>query len=238
MAVLDNWFIQVHDFIYVKEEEGSDAEAECILRLLGLRAGDRVLDAPSAAGRIAVRLARAGCHVTAVDINHDYLKRARARFQAEGLKGEFCQADLRRLPLREGFDAVCNWWSSFGYFSDAENLRVLRGMVAALRPGGRLIIEQPNRHFVLRRLRPVMTESDWVLLTNWNARTQRLESVWIHEEDGREERYPMSIRWYTWAQFRSLFRKAGLTLEAAYGDHDGSDYTPSSRRLIVVGRKG
>ena len=48
MAVPDNWLTQLHDFIYVKEEEGSDAEAECILRLLRLRLGRPGARCPSA----------------------------------------------------------------------------------------------------------------------------------------------------------------------------------------------
>ena len=39
-------------------------------------------------------------------------------------------------------------------------------------------------------------------------------------------------------QMRRLFQDVGLTVEAVYGSSNGDSYERSSRRLIVVGRKG
>lgn len=234
---MEEWYRHVHPILYLKEEEGSDQEAQLIIEALRLKPGDRVLDAPCAAGRISVRLARAGCLVTGVDINEEFLQLARERLQSEGLPGTFLNMDVRRLPFHEEFDAALNWWASFGYFSDEENLETLRGMSGAVRPGGRVLIEQPNREFVLRRLAPVVEGDPWLLLSRWDPVRERIESHWILRLEGRNESYPMSMRWYTPAQLRRLFRRAGLEPEEAYGDYDGSPYQRSSPRLILVGRK-
>lgn len=236
-AAVDDWFLHLHDYLWVKDEDTAKQEVALIRQALRLRHGSQVLDAPCCQGRIALPLARAGCHITGIDLNLRFLADARAAFQAEGQPGAFVAMDLRRLCFQQRFDAVYNWWASFGYFSDAENLQTLRGMAAALRPGGRLVIEQPNRQYVLRCYQPTGRIGDWMLRSHWNRRRQRMECTWILTHAGHEESYPMSMRWYTLGQFRHLFRRAGLTLDAAYGDYHGSPYRASSPRLIVAGER-
>ena len=42
------------------------------------------------------------------------------------------------------------WFTTFGYFSEADNEFVLERAVRALRPSGRLLIEQINHDVLLR----------------------------------------------------------------------------------------
>ena len=61
--------------------------------------------------------------------------------------GALC-LDMRELSRVEGmFDGVICMWASFGYFSPAENRRVVETMVEKLHPGGRLVLELYNRAF-------------------------------------------------------------------------------------------
>src|SRR3989449_9552141 len=57
-----------------------------------------------------------------------------------------------RAPGFDGrFDAVINMFSSFGYLeSEAEDAKVLRGVAAALRRGGRALFDLINREWVFR----------------------------------------------------------------------------------------
>ncbi|MBI3945091.1 MAG: class I SAM-dependent methyltransferase [Armatimonadetes bacterium] len=236
-TIPENWYLHLHEFLYTKGEQEAEQEAWLIREALGLRPGHRVLDAPCAAGRMAVYLARAGIQVTGVDINLSFLRRARERLQKENLPGSFCCTDIRRLGFRPAFDAAYNWWTSFGYFSDAGNLQALRSLAAAVRPGGRVLIEQPNRLLMRRLLVPVVSYGPWTLRNWWNASRQRIECIWTRTVEEREEAYPMSIRLYTLSQFRELFRRAGLPLEAAYGDYEGRTYHATSPHLVVVGVK-
>ncbi len=48
----------------------------------------------------------------------------------------------------------------------------------------------------------------------------------------------MSLRWCTPAQFRGLFRRAGLAVDALYGDCRGGPYRAPSPCLIVAGHAG
>ena len=230
------WFDNYEDHFGLKGDETGEDEARFMVRALRLGRGRRVLDAPCGAGRIAVHLARAGCNVTGIDITACYLARARRRFRSEGLKGAFLRRDMRKLDCDAEFDAVLNWQGSFGYFSDAENLDVLRRFARAVRPGGRVLIDQPNREFILRHFRASGRRGDVRIVTRWDAHTQRAVSTWTRASGRGRRRWRMSIRLYTPAEFRRLFAQAGLRVEAIYGGLDGCEYHRGSRRIHIVGR--
>ena len=141
------------------------------------------------------------------------------------------------MPFRDEFDAAYSWLGSFGYFSEAENLAVLKRYAGALRRGGRLLVDQPNREAMLRHFLPLHSIRGCTIRNRWNERDERVQSDWITERDGESVHNPMSIRLYTPAQMRSLFLQAGLGVEDMHGSHNGEPYTRSSKRLIMVGRK-
>ena len=60
---------------------------------------------------------------------------------------------MRTLPFDSAtFDVVISWFTSFGYFDDDENRRVLDEAQRVLKPGGRLAIEINNLAELLPRL--------------------------------------------------------------------------------------
>lgn len=58
--------------------------------------------------------------------------------------------DVRSLAFGTGFEVAILLWNSFGYSSDQENLDLLERAGAAMRPGGRFILEMLNRDYLLR----------------------------------------------------------------------------------------
>ena len=130
-------------------EKSSEAEAGFVIRALDLKPGDSVLDLCCGTGRHAVPLAKASLKVTGLDMSEEYL--AIARFAAEnaGVDIRFVQGDMRDIPFRGEFDAVVNMFTAFGYFdSEADDQRVIDGASAALKPGGRLLLDLLNRDWV------------------------------------------------------------------------------------------
>jgi ubiquinone/menaquinone biosynthesis C-methylase UbiE len=145
------------DYLYFYDESIDDAHSDAdtteIIRLLGLRKGDRILDAPCGHGRIARRLAAAGMVVTGVDITPAYLEQARNDPQLSPGAVAYMEGDVRNLPVDGPFDAVVCWLNSFGYYDDADCHRVLAEFHRVLRPGGTVAIDTMHhdggvRHFV------------------------------------------------------------------------------------------
>ena len=158
------------DYLYFYEDflsdEQSDTETELIWRLLELEPGMEVLDLACGHGRIANRLAERGARVTGLDATPLFLERARADAEARGVDVDYVEGDMRELPWESRFDRIVNWFTAFGYFDDdEEDRRVLRAAHRALRPGGRLLIENNNTAELLGRWQPsVVIERDGNLM--------------------------------------------------------------------------
>ncbi len=235
---MNDWTRQLSPDLWLSPGEDGQSDADFLRRVLGLRSGDAVLDAPCGDGRIALPLARAGCRVTGVDFTPAFTERAERRCREEGLEARFVVEDLRRMDFAEEFDAACCWGGSFGYFDEVENAAVVARFARVLKPGGRLVLDQPNRETLLRHFQATMVVGDVVRHNRWDPSAERVECDWVVSRTGPAQHNLLSIRLYTPAQLSRLFRSAGLELEARFGRPDGSPYTRSARRLIVGGRKG
>lgn len=244
---MKDWYRHFADRFWLMKSPMPGAEARFIKRALGVRKGGRVLDVPCGAGRTSLALAKLGIEVTGVDLRSKFTNRAKRLFREDGMTGTFLAGDMRELDFDEEFDGVVNWCGSFGYFTDAEDLDVLRRFARAVRPGGRLLMDLRNREFILRRFVahetfPVTTASgkqvgSFSRHRRWNPRLQRIEGVWALRRGRREIVSPMHMRLYTPAQCRRLFGRVGLVFEGIYGSWTGDVYSRTSKRLIVVGRK-
>lgn len=232
---MPDWFETMEERHWLLPDEKGEEEARFIKKALRLRKGQAVLDAPCGAGRIAFHLACQGCAVTGVDLRPQFVNRARCRFRKSGLDGRFRVMDLRSLDFEEEFDAAFNWGGSFGYFSESENLELLRRYARALRPGGRLLIDQVNREYILRHFMPEKRRGEVIVRNYWDKDTQRIISRRI--VDGRNDPKNMSsMRLYTFQETKELFEQAGLRAEAFYGSFQGEKFRRSSPHLIAVGR--
>jgi ubiquinone/menaquinone biosynthesis C-methylase UbiE len=133
----------------------NDLMNESSLQAMGLAGGERILDVGSGLGQLACGMARAaGGDGLVVGIERDDTQLAQARRSAEDSGGEyvieFRQGDAVDLPLGE------DEWGTFD-IAHARFLlehvphpqKVVESMVRAVRPGGRIILEDDD-HDVLR----------------------------------------------------------------------------------------
>ena len=234
---MKDWTQTFAEDLWLGPDEVGAEEARFIYKALRLRKGSRVLDAPCGAGRITIHLAHAGCVVTGLDLMPSFTRRAAARFRKEGVTGRFIAQDIRRMEFDGEFDGVCCWLGGCGYFSEPENRNLIARYARALRNGGRLLVNQINREWLLRHFIVSHTKGRLTMRNRWNRRAQRVESDWMVNRDGRTEHNRLSIRLYTPRQMRDLLEEAGLTFERAYGSHHGEPFSRATRRMIVVARK-
>jgi SAM-dependent methyltransferase len=214
----------------------SDADAARVISLLGLAPGDRVLDAPCGEGRIAGRLAAHGCEVVGVDASELFLRLGRERYPAV----DFRAGDLRSLSLSGEFDAVVNWFTSFGYFDPAANDRLLAAFARALRPGGRLLIELLNPGRLARILEltggvtAVVAERDGDLMVD-RVRLEGSESVTDRfiVRGGRVRRLEFRLEQVHAVDLERRLRAAGFASVELLGV-DGQPFDPAGPRLIGV----
>jgi len=112
---------------------------ESIVRDLGVRSGDRVLDLGCGRGRVAAHIAEfSGARVTGTNIDTTQLALARAFNRQQGLNNEFLQSDFNDLPLPfsdETFDA----FYEIQVLSLCPDLtKLFKEVFRVLKPGARL----------------------------------------------------------------------------------------------------
>ena len=222
-------------------------EVRFLWKVLRLKRGSRVLDLPCGTGRHAVRLARRGASVLGVDLSEEYLREARR--SARGLRGvRFVRGDMRRVPLKGEFDAAINLWTSFGYFATpAEDLKVLRGVALALKPGGLFLIDMADVSALRRRgrARSWQKRADGAFVLEdavfVGGRDPRVVNEWTILQKGRRERRArFVVRAYDKARLFAALRRAGLTPLRTWtglGEDYGSS-GPAGARLVALAVKG
>jgi SAM-dependent methyltransferase len=233
------------DYLYfygdVLRDEQSDLEAELIWRLLELQPGMDVLDLACGHGRIANRLAERGARVTGLDATPLFLERARADAERRGVEVDYVEGDMRELPWESRFDRIVNWFTAFGYFEDdEEDERVLREAHRALRPGGRLLIENNNLAELLPRWQPaVVVERDGNLMidrSQFDPVSGRATTERVIVRDGTTRRVSFSVRMFVAAELRTWLLDAGFSSVDVY-DRQGEPLTAQSRRMVTIARR-
>ncbi|MCE9595547.1 MAG: class I SAM-dependent methyltransferase [Planctomycetes bacterium] len=221
--------------------EAARREVEFLVRA-GVRG--RVLDLCCGFGRHALLLREHGLATFGLDLSLDLLRAARTLPGFErALAGRLVRGDAVRLPFAaERFDSVVNLFSSFGYFGEAGDERVLAEIRRVLRPGGLAVFDLMNPAHVRAGLvaQSRRTEPDFVLderraLLDDGRRV--VKDVDLSFADGRRLRWREDVRLYELAEFRSLAQRHGLTIETTFGDFDGSACTERSPRAIVFARR-
>jgi SAM-dependent methyltransferase len=202
----------------------------------------RVLDLGCGWGRHAIALAERGVDVIGLDRSAELLAHG---LEVEGgarLSGRLVRGDMRHLPFAgRAFDAVALLFSSFGYFDDAGNARVLDEIARVLRPGGLALFDLMNSELVRARLVPESVREDedtLVVERRWLAEDGRrvVKVVHVTAPGGRESTWTEDVRLYETQELRGLLAERGLTLERVEGDFDGRPSGADAPRQIVWAR--
>ena len=117
--------------------------------MLKKRKGMKVLDIPCGMGRLTIPVAKMGLALTGVDLTESYIRRARREARKQGVDARFVCRDMRKIEFEEEFDAAFNWFTSIGYFNDAEEPAFCSRVLRALKPGGRFLVETMNKSWLL-----------------------------------------------------------------------------------------
>lgn len=125
-----NWM--AGDFGQIAKKLGNGAED--FVSRLRLQPGMKVLDVACGTGNQSLPAARAGAHVTGVDIATNLLEQARQRAAEENLKIQFDEGDAEQLPYGDAqFNVVL---SMFGAMFAPRPEVVAQELQRVCRPGG------------------------------------------------------------------------------------------------------
>ncbi len=148
-----------------------------------------------------------------------------------------------RVPFgRNAFDYVFNFFTSFGYFEQAdEHMAVVRNMATSLRPGGRLVLDYLNVRYAEARLtREDVKEIDGITyrLTRWTDGRHFFKRIVVEDGAGEPLEYIERVARFTLEDFERMLAPHQLSIEEVHGDYALSPYdSGTSPRLILVASK-
>ncbi|NLO90888.1 MAG: class I SAM-dependent methyltransferase [Elusimicrobia bacterium] len=221
----------------------ASSEAAFMARALKLGKGKSLLDLACGPGRHSLEFARRGIRVTGLDITASYLALARREAARRGLEARFVRGDMRSPGFEAEFDAALCAFTSFGYFSKADDLKVLRGVRRALKPGGLFLIDVMDKTWLARNFRPrswERREDGSFLLTEdrFDAATARLHGAWTVLRPGKPaQTRQLHLNLYDEAALGALMRRAGLAPLKRWRGFSARRGGDQSNRLVMLARR-
>lgn len=217
--------------------EHTRAEADFLEKMLGART--RLLDVPCGNGRHALELARRGCRVTGLDISEAFLRQATATAQTEKLPAEFFHGDMRQLQYRAEFDGAYCFGNAFGYFPYADMVAFLKGVAAALKPGGRFVADAAS---AAESLLPKLPGREWCEVDDilfmedhrYLAEQSCLETEAVFLRNGQSERLTWWHWIYTAAEIRRMLAEAGMNVTHCFRSLDEKPFTVGAPLFVVA----
>lgn len=220
--------------------EATDAEADFLVRELGLRPGSRVLDVACGSGRHAIALARRGVRVTGLDVSAEAIQYARSAAAEHGLPIDLRVGDMRHLPADGTADAAICMGNAFGYLDHAGTERFLADLAGLV---GSVVLDYG---FVAESLLPglVLEEEPMTLggieatqVNEYDVARSRWLTAFTFRRGDAVHRGTSVQHVYTAAEVGRLVSAAGFTEQHRFGDPDGSPFRLGSPRLLLVARR-
>ncbi|MGC5053586.1 MULTISPECIES: class I SAM-dependent methyltransferase [Micromonospora] len=224
-------------------ERAAEAEARVAASpLLRLPAGAAVLDLGCGPGTYTIPLARRGATVTGVDLSAALLDRAATAASASGVDVRLVRADMREFVEPDRYDLAISMYTSFGLFADhAQNMRVLRNVLASLKPGGRMLVDMYGKEIAARDgHEPKIIDVDGgtllvrgTVLDDWT----RFRDDFLLVREGQTRTAVVEHALYSAAELKAMLRAAGFAEVDCFGGFDAEPFDNHARRLIVRGRR-
>ena len=235
------WFDSpYYHILYAQRDESEAADFIASLQQkLHLAAGARVLDAACGKGRHAITLAQLGFTVDAFDLSPANIEAAQ-EFENKDLL--FFVHDLREpLPLENQYDAIFNFFTSFGYFDDQiDNQKAFNTFAGGLKENGLLVLDFFNPTHVLANLVPtetVICEGISFQIKRWSESGYLYKSIDFTDK-GQNYSFVEKVELVAKNDFVAYAAQAGFSLVDLKGDYKLSPFDEAaSPRMIFVWAK-
>lgn len=235
----EQFWTEFRDLLFPEDKvDSAEEEVEKIIDLTGLEPG-KILDMPCGVGRHSKELNEKDFKVVGVDKTSSYVKEARENFSGDI---EFVNQDMKDFRRENEFNAVINWWNSFGYFEDKkDDQKMLENIFASLKEGGILAMDVWGKELAAKngfgrrwsKNGEMYNMEKTRIKNNW----KKSETTWIKIENGEKVEYVWEQRLYAASELEKALNDAGFSKVEFYGNLEGDDYDEDADRMIVVAEK-
>lgn len=205
----DNNFYKIY-YHYLKNNYF--AYIDKLIKFANLKKENMVLDIACGNGEHLLALKRKGFNeIEGLDYNYAEI----ARKNTKKYKISIQKKDMREKFGKNVYDFIMLNSSSFGYFNDKDNKKVLKNCYEALKPKGKLFIDNLSREFIIDNFCP----KSWTKLQScvflleereWSKDKKNLLSSWCLIERNRLCFLSNKLRLYSTQEFKKMFNEVGF----------------------------
>jgi SAM-dependent methyltransferase len=219
-------------------------QCDFLEKRLRLRPGSTLLDVGCGLGLTVVELCTRGYLGVGLDLSLAMLSRASEEAQGRGMRINFLHSDMRDMNFEGAFDGLMCLGTTFGYFDDETNKKVLERFLRALKPGGNLVLDVVNRDHVIRaQPNLIWFEGDGCVCmeeSEFNFFTSRLHvKRTVILDGGKQAETEYALRLYSLHELGQLLNSAGFRVTEVSGREalPGVFFGQESPQMIVVAER-
>jgi SAM-dependent methyltransferase len=239
----EDWFDSpfYHKLYFNRNHNEAKTFLDELIKYLNIPKGYNLLDVACGKGRHAMYLSSLGYHVTGIDLAANSINYAN-RFANEQLK--FDIHDMRLLYKKNHFDAVFNFFTSFGYFeTDEENIQALQSMQQNLKEHGILALDYLNENYVYNHLIPEeekLIDNTLYNITKWADEKYFYKKIIITDPILIQPMvHTERVARISKNNFEHYFNMAHLEITATLGNYalEAFDLNNSPRLILIAKKK-
>ena len=244
----DWWEYQLRVVKAAGEECHCLEEVGFLICELEIAPGQRILDLGCGSGRHIRLLADRcwDCYFTGLDISPLLIEHSKS-LTAGSNNETYAEGNMLHVgSYTEKYNAVLMLGATFGLLSHENNEQVLWNVHRALKPGGKLVLQQHDPgHYICKvgtgkLYRAVMPEGTYTVRAGYSSILRQGIGVFQLETTDTiyKRQYPETFMLYTLKEIKKMLIAVGLTPLTAYGNIYLEAYEPgASTEMIIVAQK-
>ena len=222
--------------------ERTAGEIDFILSQLNLSPAARVLDVGCGFGRHSLELARRGYFVVAIDPSAAMIAAAQKRAALANISVDFRPLKGESFTTPQPFDAALCLFTTLGQiFEGEENSALAAQAYNALKPGGKFVVEVPQKEATVQNLRPAdkfgQGDRYTTVTRRFNAGDNTVTEIFTVISPEATKTYLLRYRLYSRPELTALLHQAGFSVIASYADYQGAPLSPASPTMLVISAK-
>lgn len=238
----DQYFSPIYNRVYsgpLMSEANTEAEVEFLEEVFQPVLPSPIVDVGCAFGRHVKALKKKKWPIVGLDrFRHllaDHPKRGRV----------LVCGDMRLFPFLPGsVGGMYCLFNSFGYYPHEENMASLAEWAKALKPGGRLVLQVPNRPVMAKVARDFapsqMIQHNFTMIESYgydtNEKSMTGSGVWKFNNE--EQVWSFKLRMYTRAELERALGKVGIKVLSCTEDFLGNEFEEKdSPQMVLVCEK-
>jgi SAM-dependent methyltransferase len=237
-----DWFNSpfYHKLYFERDELEAQQFIQRLLDHLSPATNSLMLDVACGKGRHSKFLASKGFDVTGIDISEASIQFAKG-FESDNL--HFFQHDMRLPFWINYFDYSFNFFTSFGYFpTRREHDDAMRTIVNSTKPGGYILFDYLNVHYVEERLfhNEIKTVgSTEYEIHRWMDNSCFFKKIMVRDPSlDKPFEYTEKVAKFSLGDFTDMLSFQQVQITEVFGDYHLNSYdVRKTPRMIVLGRK-